>query len=399
MIRAHRAIPVRNIKSNPIAKQRVRSNPRFEQADAYQSDPQQFTDPMIKHISVVDPLGVSPNWVSTVLQACNIDADVDSITMDTVGTGQLGETRRYHLSYKGKQPTHAPATLIGKFPSDNEVASTTGKEMGFYRSEVMFYRELAHRAVIKTPQVYVSEIDDVGEFVLLLEDMAPAQAGDQMRGCSVEQARQALSEAAKLHAAFWNDRDLMSEDWLYVPAGAQGFYTTELMESSWQHFEKTYADKMDPAVIKVCDKFIRSHASWNAPRDLPKCFSHNDFRPDNMLFGGERVAIVDWQTSNFLGTGMDVAYFLGGIFERDVRRNNEIELLHGYHDELVANGVGDYSFDQLMADYRHYSFAILAVAIAATVIVKQTERGDRLFMHMVTGGAYQAIDNDAVDIL
>ena len=43
--------------------------------------------------------------------------------------------------------------------------------------------------------------------------------------------------------------------------------------------------------------------------------------------------------------------------------------------------------------------AVLAVAIAATVIVKQTERGDRLFMHMVTGGAYQALDNDALDVL
>ena len=52
-----------------------------------------------------------------------------------------------------------------------------------------------------------------------------------------------------------------------------------------------------------------------------------------------------------------------------------------------------------MADYRHYSFAVLAVIIAAAVIVKQTERGDRMFMQMVTGGAYQAIDNDALDIL
>ena len=42
---------------------------------------------------------------------------------------------------------------------------------------------------------------------------------------------------------------------------------------------------------------------------------------------------------------------------------------------------------------------LLVVAIAATVIVKKTERGDRLFMKMVTDGAYQAIDNDAVDAL
>ena len=118
-----------------------------------------------------------------------------------------------------------------------------------------------------------------------------------------------------------------------------------------------------------------------------------------MLIGGDRVCVVDWQTSNFLGTGMDTAYFLGGAFDRDIRAATEVELLGEYHELLVANGVDGYDFDHVMADYRHYSFAVLVVAIAATVIVEQTERGDRLFMKMVTDGAYQAIANDAVAIL
>lgn len=354
----------------------------------------------ITQAKVVPPRNVTPAWITDALKANDIDATVSTLTMDTVGTGQLGETRRFHLQYAGPAPENAPATLIGKFPSDNAVASSTGKEMGFYRSEVMFYRELAHRAVIHTPVVYIAEMDDdTRDFTLLLEDMAPAQPGDQMSGCSFDEAHLALIEAAKLHAAFWNDADLMAQDWLYIPQGAQGFYTTELIESSWQHFQRTYGHRMDPEVIKVCHKFVECHEAWNAPRAMPKCFSHNDFRPDNMLFGGERVAIVDWQTSNFLGTGMDVAYFLGGIFDRETRRAHENQLLHLYHGELIANGVSDYSFEHLMADYRHYSFAVLAVAIAATVIVKQTERGDKLFMHLVAGGAYQAIDNHALDLL
>lgn len=349
--------------------------------------------------AIVTPTTVTAQWLTTALQGRGIDARVAAFGIEQVGTGQLGETRRFHLEYDGAPPNDAPKTLVGKFPSDNEVAATTGRDMGFYRSEVMFYRELAHRAKINTPKVYLTEIDEVGNFALLLEDMAPATPGDQMSGMRIEDARLAIIEAAKLHAAFWNDAELMNQPWVYVPEGAQGFYTTELMESSWQHFEKTYAHKMDPEVIKVCEKYIRNHASWNAPRKGHKCFSHNDFRPDNMLFGGERVAVVDWQTSNYLGTGMDMAYLLGGAFNRDTRRANEQDLLHLYHEELISNGVGDYTFDHLMADYRHYSFAVLAVAIAATVIVKQTERGDRLFMHMVQGGAYQALDNDALDLL
>jgi hypothetical protein len=348
---------------------------------------------------IVRPEAVTPAWLTQALRNHGVDTAVADFRIEAVGTGQLGETRRFHLEYEGPTPADAPKSVVGKFPSDNEVACKTGKEMGFYRAELMFYREAAHRAGIRTPFPYVAEIDDSGEFTLLFEDLAPAQQGDHMSGCTIDDARKALSEAARLHAAFWNDTELMEQDWLYVPAGAQGFYTTELMESSWQHFERTYAHRMDPDVIKVCDKLIKCHAAWNAPRDMPKCYSHNDFRVDNMLFGGERVAVVDWQTSNFLGTGMDVAYFLGGAFDRETRRANEVELLRQYHEELIGHGVTDYSFDHLMADYRHYSFAVLVVAIAATVIVKQTERGDRLFMKMVTDGAYQAIDNDAVDAL
>jgi len=151
----------------------------------------------------------------------------------------------------------------------------------------------------------------------------------------------------------------------------------------------------------VCAKYVRNHAYWNRPRDFPKCFSHNDFRPDNMLFGGpgERVAVVDWQTSNFLGSGMDVAYFLGGAFPREMRRQHEQSLLRGYHDQLLALGVQDYSFEHLMNDYRHYSFAAIAVAIAATLIVKRTDRGDRMLMHMTIGAAEQALDNNALDLL
>ncbi|MEQ8659408.1 MAG: phosphotransferase [Gammaproteobacteria bacterium] len=354
---------------------------------------------MTMSLPVVGPHGITPDWITAALHNKGIDASVRALRAETVGTGQLGETRRFFLDYAGTPPADAPRTLVGKFPSDNETAANTGREMGFYRSELMFYRELAHRSAINTPQMYVAELSPDNDFVLLLEDLAPAVQGDHMRGCSVEEARLALAEAALLHGAFWDDAELAAQPWLYVPEGAQGFYTTELVESSWAHFEQTYAHRMDPEVIAVCDRFVRRHAAWNAPRSGPKCFSHNDFRVDNMLFGGPRIAIVDWQTSAYLGTGMDVAYFLGGAFDRATRRAVEQDLLREYHATLLAAGVADYDFDQLMADYRHYSFAVLVVAIAATVIVKPTERGDRLFMKMVTDGAWQAIDNDAVDAL
>lgn len=357
---------------------------------------------MTETMAIVTPDGVTPQWMTAALAQRGIDAEVAALRMEAVGTGQLGETRRFHIDYKGSAPAAAPRSVVGKFSSLNDVARETGQSMGFYRAEVMFYRELADRAGIRTPLVYVAEIDPrTNDFVLLFEDLAPAQQGDQMRGCTLAEARAALSEAARLHAAFWNDPDLPTQDWCYVPEGAQGFYTTELIERSWDHVVQHYDGWLSPEVTQVCARFVRNHAYWNRPRGAPKCFSHNDFRPDNMLFGkpGERVAVVDWQTSNFLGSGMDVAYFLGGAFPREARRAHEKTLLREYHEQLLALGVTGYDFEHLMNDYRHYSFAAIAVAIAATLIVKRTDRGDRMLMHMTIGAAEQALDNNALDLL
>ncbi|TDU31392.1 ecdysteroid kinase [Panacagrimonas perspica] len=356
---------------------------------------------MPQSIAVVTPEQVTPEWMTQALAGREIDAKVRSLRMEQVGTGQLGETRRFHLEYDGTPAPGAPKSLVGKFPSANATAAESGKTMGFYRSEVMFYQQLAHRAKIRTPKLYVAEIDKANDFTLLFEDMAPARQGDQFKGCTLEDARKALKEAAMLHATFWNDKELMAQPWLYVPEGAQGFYTTELIERSWDHINKHYTDYLTPEFKLVGDKYVKNHAYWNRPRDFPKTFSHCDFRPDNMLFGGpnDRICVVDWQTSNFLGTGMDVAYFLSGIFDRDTRKANERALLKGYHEDLLAFGVKDYSFDHLMRDYAHYSFAVIAVAIAATLIVKRTERGDKMLMHMALGGALQALDNNALDAL
>lgn len=356
---------------------------------------------MSSGLEVVPAEGVTAAWLGMALAGRGIEARITDFDTEIVGTGQLGETRRFHLRYAGTPPPGAPATVVGKFSSANPVAAESGRSMGFYRAEVMFYRELAHRARTRTPLPYAAEIDAQGDFALLFEDLAPAQTGDQMRGCTLEQARLALKEAALLHATFWNDEELMQQPWLYVPEGAQGFYTTELIERSWDHVQKHYQGWLSPEVASCCDRYVRNHAFWNRPRPFPKTFTHCDFRPDNMLFGGPdgRVAVVDWQTSNFLGTGMDVAYFLGGCFDRETRRKHERDLLRGYHDDLLALGVPGYSFDHLLEDYRHYSYAVIAVALAATLIVKRTERGDRMLMHMAIGGAEQAIDNAALDLL
>lgn len=356
---------------------------------------------MTSTLPVPGAVELTPAWFTATLQEHGVDATVEHVATEPVGTGQLAETLRFTLDYAGTPAPGAPRSLVGKFTSDNPTAAATGRELGIYRSEVMFYRDLAGRAGLRTPAVWAAEIDDDGRFALVLEDLAPARPGNQLERCTPDDVRLALREAAMLHAAFWAEDTLTGLDWLSVPETAQGLYTTELIEQSWSHVREIYAGRLPDDVADVCRLYVGGHAAWNAPRPGPRCLSHNDFRPDNMLFGHPdgRIALVDWQTVSYLGVGMDVPYLLSGALDRDVRATLEPELLHGYHDELTARGVTGYSFDRLMADYRHYTFAALAVALAATLLVKRTERGDQMLIRMIVDASRHALDAGALDLL
>ena len=113
---------------------------------------------MKQAIEIIPPEGVTPRWMTEALRGRGIDATVADLTMEPVGKGQVAEARRFHLQYRSTPPPDAPRSVVGKFPSTDAVAVATGKDMKLYWAEVMFYRELAHRARIRTPLAYVAEI-------------------------------------------------------------------------------------------------------------------------------------------------------------------------------------------------------------------------------------------------
>jgi thiamine kinase-like enzyme len=75
---------------------------------------------------------------------------------------------------------------------------------------------------------------------------------------------------------------------------------------------------------------------------------------DNLFFGevDEEVIFIDWQMATYARCVIDVADWIRGQLEPEVRRTIESQLLRLYHDALVANGVHDYTIEQCLADYR-----------------------------------------------
>ncbi|MFN7056022.1 phosphotransferase [Hyphomonas sp.] len=350
------------------------------------------------------PLELTPGWFNELFAEMGVDATVRSLTAKSIGTGQIGENVRFVFDYE-RAGAGAPETLVGKFPSASEASLTTAKLLGHYMREVFFYRTFPKVAGRITPDALYTDYDEAtNRFALIMEDMAPAEQGDQLKGCGPEEAKVALSAAAVLHAAHWNDAALDSYDWLQGTAAAPPpALAPEMVAGLWGGFKERYAAHLTPDLIEVGDAYAASLPKWGAAYDGPFALTHNDFRLDNMLFappGAKKpVAIVDWQTPGKGAPANDVAYFIGAALTREERPKHEEALLRHYHGALAAEGITDYSFEDLRTHYRWFSFYGISVAFGAAMLVKQTERGDEMFLTMLRRHCAQVRDNDALELL
>ncbi|MGE0484970.1 MAG: phosphotransferase [Gammaproteobacteria bacterium] len=347
---------------------------------------------------IVAPQAVDAGWLERALAVGGVEATLAGFTAEPVGTGQLAETWRFRLDYAHARPPGAPASVVGKFSCAEPAVTVNAAELGLYRAEVMFYRELAARAAIRTPRVYRADMDDSGrDFVLLLEDLGHARTGNHLDGVDLADVERAVDEAARLHAATWNDAMLGTAPWVYRPAGSMGFHDSASIRASWAWFDREIGAGLDSAVRTALLAWLAAHPAWLARSSAARCFTHGDFRADNMLFEDTRVCVVDWQTASYAGPALDLAYFVGGALPRDQRRECEEELLQRYHARLCEYGVTGYGLDACRADYRHYCFAAVVVALTGASRTRRTPRGDRLFLRMVSDAVWQAIDNGALD--
>jgi len=326
-------------------------------------------------------------------------ADVRGFDAERIGTGQLGRCFRYRLEVAGGGPD-APASLVGKFPSDDPKSRDTGVALGLYRKEVQFYRTLAGRLGIATPRCYFAAVEGRGpDFALILEDMAPARPGDQIAGCSAEVARAAVLELVGLHAPTWCDAALRELDWVVeAPATSRAFYA-----QLFPAFVGRYGAALEPDVVSILGRVAETSGPPFDPPEEPFSIVHVDYRLDNLLIDDTRqpprVTTVDWQ-SFVLGPPLsDVAYFLGAALVPEIRRAVERDIVRGYHERLVEAGIRSYGWERCWDDYRRGSFAGFVVTVIASMLVQETPRGNEMFLTMARRHGRHAIDLEAEEFL
>ncbi len=340
---------------------------------------------------------VTSAWLSSVL-----GGDVGPITSQRIGDGHIGVNVRIEMP---DAEASLPRSVVVKLPATDETSLTTAAMLRHYERETRFYTELASTVDMRVPACrYGDWTAATNAFVLVLEDMAPATQGDQLTGCSLDQARDAVRELAKLHGPRWDDPTLDEIDWIeHDTGGADAGAGLAVM---WQMFfpgwAGTYRSHLSADEFELAEQFGAMIGAWRGGRTGPKAITHGDYRLDNMLFatpdGGPPVTVVDWQTPAHGSPITDLSYFIGaGLLPAD-RRAHERELVSVYLEALSAYEI---SLDEawVWEQYRRDAFAGLTVAAMASQIVTLNDRSEAMFGAMAQRHLRQALDLDSLSLI
>ena len=328
-------------------------------------------------------------------------ADVKAGAPQRIGEGQVGMNLRYSLR---SDDAAVPSSVVVKLASPDPTSRATGISLRNYEREVRFYKELIDTIDVRSPRCWFADWNaEGGDIVIVLEDMAPCEQGDQIRGCTLDEARLAVDQLVKMQGPRWNDPALWDIDWLQRRTDASDTdRLSGLIAMVLPGFLDTYTDAIlrdvGPGGLEFLETLAKSIPWYVAQKDEPFTIVHGDFRLDNLLFstpaGGAPCAVVDWQTPGH-GNGIaDLAYFIGAGLLPEDRRAHEWTLVDQYTTGIASYG-HEVDPEWVRAHYRREAISGVIMAVVASQIVGRTERGDKMFEVMATRHLLQGIENGA----
>ncbi|HEY2751905.1 phosphotransferase [Phenylobacterium sp.] len=344
---------------------------------------------MVGIVQAVEDL--DPGWLRSVVRPADLAtfSGLTSVSAERLaeGVGIATDIYRLHLSY-APGAAMGPATLVMKLPSSNPDVRVIAEGAGIYQREVLFYREIAPTVALRMPKAYVAEFyPQTRGFVLVMEDLASAVDGDQVAGLPLEHARLALNGIAALHAKWWDRPELRALEATIPPFGEGPWRGTGArLAAAWPVFERFLDGRASPALRRIGARMAAAiEPMMDGLAQAPRTLCHGDFRADNLMFasqddGRPTLIILDWQWALQARGAVDVGYLLSMSVTTALRRAHEDDLLRGYHDSLLTDGVADYPYEMLRHDYfRGVLVGFFQVIQAGAAIDLTQPRSESLF--------------------
>ena len=221
-----------------------------------------------------------------------------------------------------------------------------------YLTECRFYRDLAPRLAIETPEVFALTVDEsTGDFTLLMEDLRSRGRGLGVatEPVTVDEVAAVLRTLAALHAPFWVRADLATEfPWLDSPLDSAfvRFWCDAGPRLARRHLGDRHRGRVVGDRPWVHDRVWAAFGALVA--DLatgPETVLHGDVHVGNTYYlpasdgATPRGGILDWQLMLRGNWSVDVAYVVMTALDPATRAAHERSLLRGYLAELARLGV------------------------------------------------------------
>jgi aminoglycoside/choline kinase family phosphotransferase len=353
-----------------------------------------------KLISTRDKM--TAEWFTSVLRdAAILDAGhVESVELEHFGGGVMTNMVRAKLAYAGA--SNAPASVLVKFPSDDEGNLGIAEALGLYELEVHFYQDVAPLLRnTSIPKSYFAALDEkTGRFTLVLEDLsARSKPGTQLDAVTKDHCSAVFRELANFQASLWNSPALTRFDWLDSSRTLR-FY--DAIPQFLEPFLERFGHALDPDHIKLVETVLPVAGKWIRSWRAPTVLSHGEFRTGNVLFGtaagSPPVTIIDFQTLLIGPPGIDPAYFMACSLPTEARRKMERDLVTEYHQRLVSAGVERFDWNACWRSYCECALYGVFLYGGTSSQVEPTEENNRMIINLFRGLADMAVDLEAAKL-
>jgi hypothetical protein len=331
---------------------------------------------------------ISRTWLSDVLGTTIDTIDVEPIA---AGAGFMGQLARVTMQ---SPDAGCPTSVIVKLPTVDPGGLFIGQMMRVWEREHFFYRDVAPHMTIRVPHAYANIAEPP---CLVLEDLAPAVAGDHLRGATLDQAERSIDTLALHHAAWFEHPSLTSFTWMPGLDDPSILTLPNTFAIGWPIFLERFGGELPARCLRWCERFVERIPEWIATHyDEPVTLTHGDFRLDNLFFLDDgSVAVIDWQLCMRSPGQADVVYFCANNLTVELRRAHEVALIKRYVAGLHAAGVPPdaVTFDGVWQGYLE-GLVFYAVSFGASLLTidPANERGSALFDALVRR-TFAAVDD------
>lgn len=328
---------------------------------------------------------ISPGWIEDVLHASGLaDVSVSAVELEPIGAGNASDTKRVLIEYAALPPG-APTSLVCKFHPDDEAGRMGMAAGGTFDREIGSFRAIAARDACRIPRAYLLAHDE-GDFNLVMEDLSStAVLGDQITGCTPDEAAAVVVEMGRLHRAFAGDQEADAPDWMMRMSTLGDHFGADILRGA-EVAEDRFGDRLSGAAYAMIHECAALADAWFRLPSSRLTLTHGDLRVDNVLFEQDqdriRAILIDWQLTGLRNPMWDVAYFLASSLTIEDRRRHERALLTRYV-ETLGDAIPGFDEEQAIADGRLYMIASLTINILSTAVLPRDSAVDALILTLL----------------